>query len=185
MTTDIGLRRAMGLPYGKAVERTIAALKAEGFGVLTQIDIQATLKEKLNANFRRYVILGACNPTLAYRALSANLDVGLLLPCNVTVYEDGDGSVVTAVDPMEMLGSLSADPVTRAVAVEAAAKLRRVLELIPNGVRGGRGSSHCLAARTLIGLGFGPRRSADPAIGCGRGIGILHVLRDHAPGIEE
>jgi len=94
------------------------------------IDIKATLKEKLNADFRRYVILGACNPTLAHRALAASLDVGLLLPCNVTVYEEGDGSVVTAVDPKDLLGSLAADPETHAVAVEAGTKLRRVIESI-------------------------------------------------------
>ena len=130
MTTDIDFRCTLDVPYEQAVELTTAALKTEGFGVLTQIDIQATLKEKLNADFRRYVILGACNPTLAHRALSANLDVGLLLPCNVTVYEEGEGSVVTAVDPMEMLRGLAADPVTHAVAVEAGTKLRRVIELI-------------------------------------------------------
>jgi len=128
MTTDIGIRRRVDLPYEQAVEKTTAALKAEGFGVLTRIDIQATLKEKLNADFRRYVILGACNPALAHRALSANLDVGLMLPCNVTVYEEGTGSVVTAADPLEMLGSLNADPVAQAVAVEAGTKLRRVIE---------------------------------------------------------
>lgn len=128
MATDIGIRHTVDLPYEQAVEKTTAALKAEGFGVLTRIDIQATFKEKLNADFRRYVILGACNPALAHRALSANLDVGLMLPCNVTVYEEGTGSVVTAVDPIEMLGSLKADPVAQAVAVEAGTKLRRVIE---------------------------------------------------------
>jgi uncharacterized protein (DUF302 family) len=127
MTSDIGFRRTLDLPYEQAIERTMAALKAEGFGVLTQIDIKATLKEKLNADFRRYVILGACNPALAHRALSANLDVGLLLPCNVTVYEEGAGSVVTAVDPLAMLGSLAADPVMHGVAAEAGTKLRRVI----------------------------------------------------------
>ena len=130
MTTDTGLRRELKVPYEQAVAATTAALKAEGFGVLTQIDIKATLKEKLNADFRRYVILGACNPTLAHRALAASLDVGLLLPCNVTVYEEGDGSVVTAVDPKDLLGSLAADPETHAVAVEAGTKLRRVIESI-------------------------------------------------------
>jgi len=128
MTIDIGIRRTVDLPYEQAVEKTTAALTAEGFGVLTRIDIQATLKEKLNADFRRYVILGACNPALAHRALSANLDVGLLLPCNVTIYEEGTGSVVTAADPLEMLGSLKVDPVAHAVAVEAGTKLRRVIE---------------------------------------------------------
>ena len=88
METDIGMRATLNVPYEQAVRRSTDALKAEGFGVLTQIDVKATLKQKINADFRRYVILGACNPSLAHRALSANLDVGLLLPCNVTVYED-------------------------------------------------------------------------------------------------
>ena len=127
MTTDIGMRTKLNLPYEQAVQKTTDALKAEGFGVLTQIDMQATLKQKINADFRRYVILGACNPSLSHRALLANLDVGLLLPCNVTVYEDGDGSVVTAVDPVEMLGSLKADPVAHEVAVEARTRLQRVI----------------------------------------------------------
>lgn len=127
MTTNIGMRTALNLPYAEAVQQTTDALKAEGFGVLSQIDMQATLKQKLDVDFRRYVILGACNPPLAHRALSANLDVGLLLPCNVTVYEEGDGSVVTVVDPVEMLVGLNGDPVTHEVAVEARARLQRVL----------------------------------------------------------
>ena len=88
MATDIGMRATLNLPYEQAVQKSTDALKAEGFGVLTQIDVKATLKQKINADFRRYVILGACNPALAHRALSANLNVGLLLPCNVTVYEE-------------------------------------------------------------------------------------------------
>ncbi len=127
MATDIGIRTTLSLPYEQAVQKTTDALKAEGFGVLTQIDMQATLKQKINADFRRYVILGACNPALAHRALSANLDVGLLLPCNVTVYEEGDGSVVTAVDPVEMLGVLKGDTEAYAVAVEAKTRLQRVI----------------------------------------------------------
>jgi uncharacterized protein (DUF302 family) len=82
---------------------------------------------ELKVDFRRYVILGACNPPLAHRALSANLDVGLLLPCNVIVYEEGDRSVVTAVDPVEMLGVLKGDAVVHEVAVEARTKLQRVI----------------------------------------------------------
>jgi len=117
----------VNLPYEQAVQKTTAALKAEGFGVLTEINVQATLKEKLNTSFRRYVILGACNPPLAYRALSANLDVGLLLPCNVTVYEEGDGAIVTAVDPVTMLGVMKDDQVVCEVAEEAKARLQRVI----------------------------------------------------------
>jgi len=127
MATDIGIRATLNLPYEQAVQKTTDALKAEGFGVLTQIDVKATLKQKINADFRRYVILGACNPALAHRALSANLNVGLLLPCNVTVYEEGDSSVVTAVDPVEMLGVLKEDSVAHEVAVEARTKLQRVI----------------------------------------------------------
>lgn len=128
MTTELGLRIKLNLPYDQAVQKATEALKTEGFGVLTEIDVKATLKQKLNADFRRYVILGACNPPLAYRALSANLDVGLLLPCNVTVYEEGDGTVVTAVDPLVMLGALKDDQVMCDVAEEAKAKLQRVIE---------------------------------------------------------
>jgi uncharacterized protein (DUF302 family) len=110
------------------MQKTIDSLKAEGFGVLTEIDVQATLKQKLNADFRRYTILGACNPPLAHRALSSNLDVGLLLPCNVTVYEEGDEVVVSAVDPVAMLGVLKDDEVVCAVAEEAEAGLQRAID---------------------------------------------------------
>ena len=127
MTTNIGIRAVLTLSYEQAIQKTTEALKAEGFGVLTQIDIQATLKQKINADFRHYMILGACNPALAHRALSANLDVGLLLPCNITVYEEGDGSVVTAVDPLETLGTLKEDAVAYEVAVEARDRLQRVI----------------------------------------------------------
>ena len=127
MATDIGFRTKLDLPYEQAVQKTTDALMAEGFGVLTQIDVQATLKQKINADFRRYVILGACNPTLAYRALSANLDVGLLLPCNVTVYEEGNRTVVAAVNPVEMLGILKGNQVMQEVAVEAKTRLQRAI----------------------------------------------------------
>ena len=128
MSEALGIRAKLQLPYEQAVQRTVEALKGEGFGVLTEIDVQATLKQKLNADFRRYVILGACNPPLAQRALAANLDVGLLLPCNVTVYEDGDASVVTAVDPVVMLGVLHEDAAVCAVAEEARGRLRQAIE---------------------------------------------------------
>ena len=127
MTNDLGIRTKLNLPYEQAVQRTVEALKAEGFGVLTEIDVQATLKQKLNADFRRYVILGACNPPLAHRALSANLDVGLLLPCNVTVYEEDGGSVVTVIVPVVMLSAMQDDKTVRAVAEEARVRLERVI----------------------------------------------------------
>lgn len=128
MTHELGIHAELKLPFEQATQKTVEALKTEGFGVLTEIDVKATLKQKLNADFRRYVILGACNPPLAHRALSANLDVGLLLPCNVTVYEEDGGAVVTAVDPVAMLGILSGDQAVRDVAEEARARLKRVIE---------------------------------------------------------
>jgi uncharacterized protein (DUF302 family) len=127
MATDIGFRTTLDLPYEQAVQKTTDALMAEGFGVLTQIDVQATLKQKINADFRRYMILGACNPALSHRALSANLDVGLLLPCNVIIYEEGNRSVVAAVNPVEMLGILKGNQVMQEVAVEAKTRLQLVI----------------------------------------------------------
>ncbi|MDL1894695.1 DUF302 domain-containing protein [Anaerolineae bacterium CFX7] len=122
---EIGSRVELKTDYETAIARATVALKAEGFGVLTTIDVQATLKQKLNAEFRRYVILGACNPPLAHRALNTDLDVGLLLPCNVIVYEENGGAVVSIVDPLSMLGVI-ANPALEQVANEAREKLKRV-----------------------------------------------------------
>jgi uncharacterized protein (DUF302 family) len=98
------LRVSIDAPYEQALARATAALKEQGFGVLTTIDVQQTLKAKLGRDFRKYVILGACNPPLADRALQAELEVGLLLPCNVIVYEDGPAStVVAAMAPLAAL----------------------------------------------------------------------------------
>lgn len=123
--SEIGSRIELKADYENAIAVTTAALKEEGFGVLTTIDVQATFKQKLDAEFRRYVILGACNPPLAYRALNTDLDVGLLLPCNVIVYEEKDAAVVSIVDPLSMLGVI-ANPALEAVASEAREKLQRV-----------------------------------------------------------
>lgn len=113
--------------YEDALEATKAALRAEGFGVLTEIDVKETLKQKLGADFRRYDIIGACNPPLAYQALSKERDIGLLLPCNVIVYEDdAGGSVVAALDPRDMM-AMTDNPGLREVAEEARAKLERAL----------------------------------------------------------
>src|SRR5271165_4899947 len=96
--TDYGYTRVFeGVPFDVAVDRITQSLKTEGFGVLTSIDVAATLKKKLDLSFRRYVILGACNPQLAHRALTADLGVGLLLPCNVTVFEGDRGESVVQV----------------------------------------------------------------------------------------
>lgn len=130
MQNEIGLRTTLKTSFDEAIERTTAALKSEGFGVLTRIDVRDTFQEKLNVDFRRYVILGACNPPLAHRALSANPDVGLLLPCNVTVQEQGGGITVTAVDPVQMFSALPGDPAVSEVAAEAGQKLRRVISAL-------------------------------------------------------
>jgi len=116
----------MHTDYQTALERVTAALKVEGFGVLTEIDVKETLKNKLDVDFRPYKILGACNPPLAYRALSAAPEVGLLLPCNVTVSMADDGLVdVSLVDPLAMLGVVENEELA-AVAQEARQRLERV-----------------------------------------------------------
>ncbi len=125
--TRYGLRVALPIAYDEAVERTTAALKDEGFGVLTTIDVKHTIKQKLDKDFRRYVILGACNPPLAHRALTAELEIGLLLPCNVIVYETTAGnSVVAAMAPLAALDVVG-NPELHHVAREADARLRRAL----------------------------------------------------------
>jgi uncharacterized protein (DUF302 family) len=123
-----GLSITLPLPFEAAVDRTTTALKAEGFGVLTTIDVQQTLKAKLGRDFRKYVILGACNPALADRALHAELGIGLLLPCNVVVYQAGDSRcVVSAMAPLAALGIVGPNPELQGVAREADERLRRAL----------------------------------------------------------
>ena len=129
---SIALSTTVRAPFADAVARTRAALAAEGFGVLTEIDMKATLTAKLGQDagdeLGDYLILGACNPPLAHRALTTELELGLLLPCNVIVYEDdsGAGSVVAAVDPHVMLAT-GVNPDLLPVADEVAARLGRVL----------------------------------------------------------
>lgn len=118
------------MDYDEAVQRTTEALSEEGFGVLTEIDVRATMKKKLDVDFRRYVILGACNPPLAHQALLAEPFIGLLLPCNVVVAErEEGGSVVSAVDPKAMFSVVDNDGLGP-VAEEVEARLRRVLDRI-------------------------------------------------------
>jgi uncharacterized protein (DUF302 family) len=126
--TAYGLRVTVSLPYESAVDRATEALKAEGFGVLTTIDVKQTLKQKLDREFRKYVILGACNPPLADRALHAELEIGLLLPCNVIVYETEPGrSAVAAMAPIAALGIVGKNTELASVAREADQRLRRAL----------------------------------------------------------
>ena len=122
-----GLDTSVAAPLDEAIARTKAALKEQGFGVLTEIDVRQTLREKIGVDFAPYVILGACNPGLAHRALQAEPSVGLLLPCNVVVREAGGRSEVAAVDPEQMLGMFGGDAAIRGVAAEASAGLRAAI----------------------------------------------------------
>ncbi len=114
-------------PFEDAISRVKNALKEEGFGVLTEIDVKETLKKKLDKEFRNYVILGACNPPYAYRSLNADLDVGLLLPCNVIVYETDDGKAyVAAINPISALEVIQNQEL-RNIAEEVSEKLKRTI----------------------------------------------------------
>jgi uncharacterized protein (DUF302 family) len=126
-----GLTRTVDCGYEQAVERVTAALKGQGFGILTEIDVKKTLKAKLDKDFTKYIILGACNPPLAYRALSEELDIGLLLPCNVDVYEDpGTGkTVVSAINP-EILVEVTGRADLAPIAAEVRAKLTAALQAV-------------------------------------------------------
>lgn len=126
-TTSIsGFSAILDTSFEESIELTKAALKEEGFGVLTSIDVKATLKEKIDEDFEPYVILGACNPRLAFRGLSANRELGLLLPCNVIVHADGDRTRVSILDPQAMLSVAPPDAELEAVAAEATERLQRV-----------------------------------------------------------
>lgn len=108
-----GITKSLGkVDFDEAIEKVTEALKGKGFGVLTEIDVKATLKKKLDVDFRKYKILGACNPPLAHQALSAELMIGLLLPCNVVVFEEDDGTVTaSAINPVEMFKIVGRDDV--------------------------------------------------------------------------
>jgi uncharacterized protein (DUF302 family) len=125
--TAYGLRVELPIDYERAVEKATLALKSEGFGVLTTIDVKQTLKQKLDKDFRRYVILGACNPPLAYQALSMELEIGLMLPCNLVVYETEPGkSVVAAVAPLSTMSRVGNEALAP-LGQDADARLRKVL----------------------------------------------------------
>lgn len=125
-----GIVRHVEVDYDRAVELARQSLKEQGFGVLTEIDVKKTVKAKLDLEFRPYIILGACNPQLAHKALSLEPDIGLMLPCNVVVYEEGPGmAVVEAVSPMAALGAVDS-PALREVADEAEVRLTAAMDAV-------------------------------------------------------
>lgn len=130
MMAKMAIEVTVNEPFEAAQERVIDALKVEGFGVLTRIDVHDTFKAKLDVEFRKYAILGACNPPLAYKALSNRPDAGLMLPCNVIVEETGESTLVRIVEPEAMMkaGGFEDDPVMAEVGGEAGARLKRVAE---------------------------------------------------------
>jgi len=125
--TAYGIKTKVNVGYEEAVRKVTEELKKEGFGILTEIDVKETLKKKIGEDFRKYVILGACNPRLAHRVLQAEVDIGLLLPCNVIVYEDDDGSVVVAaMDPSAAM-TVVKNPAVESTAKEVTDKLEKVI----------------------------------------------------------
>jgi uncharacterized protein (DUF302 family) len=124
-----GFSKTVDMPYEQAIEKVTAELKKEGFGVLTSIDVKETLKQKINVDFKKYAILGACNPPIAHRALQEEEDLGLLLPCNVVVYEKDNKTRVSIFDPMVMTWIIKNDNMTP-IATEVQEKLQRVLQAI-------------------------------------------------------
>lgn len=130
-TSRYGFGTTVALDFERAIERAKEALATEGFGILCEIDVAATMKKKLDVDFRPYVILGACNPPLAHRALTAERDIGLLLPCNVIVYADDTPghSVIAAIDPVVQLGVTGKDEL-RPLAEEVKVRLIRALDVV-------------------------------------------------------
>ncbi len=126
---DYGMTVRLDRPFAETAERARAALKEQGFGVLTEIDVRATLREKLGTEMEDYLILGACNPPLAHRALDTDRRIGLLLPCNVVVRADGDATIVEALDPQVMMG-VTGEPGLKAIADEAAGRLAAALDAL-------------------------------------------------------
>ncbi|MEB2322456.1 MAG: DUF302 domain-containing protein [Sorangiineae bacterium] len=124
---NMGIRRELPMSFDEALAKVPEALKAEGFGILTEIDVKETMKKKLDVEFARYRILGACNPPAAHKVLSAEPEIGLLLPCNVIVYDQNGKTVVSAFNPLHISAFID-KPEIKAVAEEIAAKLTRVVE---------------------------------------------------------
>ena len=134
---DYGISTRTALPFAETVASVREALKAQGFGVLTEIDVQATLRDRLGENMEPYLILGACNPPLAHRALAADRSIGLLLPCNVVIRADAGQTVIEALDPQTMI-AVAGNPALQPVADEAASRLRAALDSLTDGRRADR-----------------------------------------------
>ncbi|WP_420878819.1 DUF302 domain-containing protein [Rhodococcus sp. (in: high G+C Gram-positive bacteria)] len=126
---ELGLSTRLDTEFDDAIAKTRAALQEQGFGVLTEIDMQATLKAKIGAEMEQYVILGACNPQLAHRAVGVDRQIGLLLPCNVVVRSDGDGVIVEAMNPALMV-AVTDEPGLEAVAAEATTRLQAAIDAL-------------------------------------------------------
>jgi len=126
---EYGYGRIVGMSFSRAIERVTETLKEEGFGVLSRIDIHEKMKEKLDIDFQNYVILGACNPSIAYQSLQLELNLGLLLPCNVVVYEDKGQTVVAAIDARKML-SIVGNSGLKEAAIQVNEKLQRAIDRI-------------------------------------------------------
>ena len=124
---DYGITVRTHIPFAEAVARVRQALKDQGFGVLTEIDVQATLRDKLGQEMEDYLILGACNPPLAHRALDADRKIGLLLPCNVVVRTAGDQTIIEALNP-QVMAEVAGQPALKPVADEAASRIRAALD---------------------------------------------------------
>ena len=126
---NYGFSKTLDMPFDQAIEKVTEELKKEGFGVLTSIDVKETLKQKINVDFKKYTILGACNPPIAHKALQEEEELGLLLPCNVIVYEKDDKTNVSFFDPMVMTWIMENDNM-KPIATEVQEKLQRVLKAI-------------------------------------------------------
>jgi len=131
---DYGITIRTPIPFAEAVARVREALKAQGFGVLTEIDVQATLRDKLGQDMEDYLILGACNPPLAHRALDADRRIGLLLPCNVVVRTEVGQTIIEALDPRVMM-EVAGQPSLKPVADEAASRIRAALDSLKDASR--------------------------------------------------
>ncbi|BCN50209.1 DUF302 domain-containing protein [Prescottella equi] len=126
---ELGISTRLNTEFDDAIAKTRAALQEQGFGVLTEIDMQATLKAKIGAEMERYIILGACNPQLAHRAVGVDRQIGLLLPCNVVVRSDGDGVIVEAMNPALMV-AVTEEPGLEEVAAEATTRLQAAIDAL-------------------------------------------------------